>query len=175
VARACSALDMTVLAMKRWPSQSADEYAAEIHPVQDLDHLLPRANSLIVCLPLTPQTENVISERELALLPANALLVNVGRGPIVNEAALFNALKSRHLCAAGLDVWYSYPPDKDSRTNTPAANFPFHELDNVVMSPHRGGDTNESDRLRMVHLAKLVNAIYDNEPVPNKVDLTSGY
>ncbi len=175
VAKACAALDMTVLVTKRQPNQSSDEHATEIHPPQNLSQLLPSANVLVICLPLTPQTENLIDEKELALLPEESILVNVGRGPIVNEAALYNALRNGRLCAAGLDVWYNYPPDKPSRTHTPAANYPFHELDNIVMSPHRGGDTSEMDRLRMVHLARLVNAVFHKEPVPNKVDLILGY
>ena len=175
VARACFALDMIVLATKRRPLQSSDEYTMEIHPPQNLVQLLPRTNVLIICLPLTSQTENLIGEKELALLPADSVLVNVGRGPIVNEAALYEALQNGSLSAAGLDVWYNYPPDKASRANTPASSFPFHELNNVVMSPHRGGDTSETERLRMIHLAELVNAVFQTKPVPNKVDLVSGY
>ncbi len=175
VAKVCAALDMTVLAIKRQPVLASDEFATEIHPIQHLTQLLPRTGVLIICLPLTPQTDNLIGKKELALLPTGSILVNIGRGPIVNEAALFDALKNGRLSAAGLDVWYNYPPDKTSRVNTPPSNYPFHELDNVVMSPHRGGDTTESDRLRMLHLSQLLNAIIDEEPAPNKVNLYHGY
>lgn len=175
VARVCAALDMTVLATKRHLNQPADEYASEIHPPENLKNLLPRADVLIITLPLTTETENLIGENEFDLLPEKAILVNVGRGPIVNEAALYNALKNGRLCAAGLDVWYNYPAKKDERANTPPSNYPFNELENVVMSPHRTSDTNDSDYLRMVHLAEILNAISNNEPVPNKVDLSSGY
>jgi phosphoglycerate dehydrogenase-like enzyme/ASC-1-like (ASCH) protein len=175
VAQACRALGMSVLAVKRKPAQASDEVANEIHPAQDLHALLPRADALLICLPLTAQTEDLIGEKELAMLPANSVLVNVSRGPIVNETALYNALRDGQLHAAGIDVWYNYPSNKESRSNTAPASVPFHELDNVVMSPHRGGHTAESGRLRMPHLANLLNNANEGKPLPNKVDLKSGY
>ncbi len=175
VAQACRALGMTVLAVKRRAEQVGDDAAHEIHGPQDLHALLSRADALLICLPLTAQTENLIGAKELAMLPASSVLVNVGRGPIVDEEALYNALRDGQLHAAGLDVWYNYPSDKESRSNTPPAGFPFRELDNVVMSPHRGGDTAESGRLRMTHLADLLNSAHEGKPIPNKVDLISGY
>jgi phosphoglycerate dehydrogenase-like enzyme len=61
------------------------------------------------------------------------------------------------------------------RQNTPPADFPFHELDNVVMSPHRGGDSTDSERLRMTHLASLLNDLERGGPVENQVDVQAGY
>jgi phosphoglycerate dehydrogenase-like enzyme len=147
----------------------------EIQPASALDRLLPRTQALIITLPHTPETDDLIGERELKLLPQGAVLVNIGRGPIVDENALFRALRDGHLHSAGLDVWYNYPPDEESRAETFPANLPFHELDNVVLSPHRGGATMESNVLRMEHLAALLNAAAAGEPMPNKVDITAGY
>ncbi len=175
VAAACKGMGMTALAIKRRVEQPSDQVAGEIHPMEKLHALLPRADVLMICLPLTPQTENLIGEQELALLPANSVLVNVGRGPIVDQEALYTALRDGQLHSAGLDVWYNYPPDKDSREYTPPAAYPFHELANVVMSPHRGGDTFDTERLRMSHLSKLLNKIHEEKPVPNRVDLEIGY
>jgi phosphoglycerate dehydrogenase-like enzyme len=73
------------------------------------------------------------------MLPKGSILVNVGRGPIVVAESLYHALRQRHLRAAGIDVWYNYPPDIDSLRNTPPSNYNFHELENVVISPHIGG------------------------------------
>ncbi|MDX1413723.1 MAG: NAD(P)-dependent oxidoreductase [Candidatus Promineifilaceae bacterium] len=175
IAKICSAFDMKILATRNNPMQSSDQYASEIHPPQSLTELLPLANTLIISLPLTPQTDNLIDAPELALLKSGSILVNIGRGKIVNEAALYEALLSGRLYAAGLDVWYNYPPDKASRSDTPASSYPFHELENVVMSPHRAGSSAESDRLRMSHLATLLNAVAEGKPVPNRVDVDSGY
>ncbi len=105
------------------------------------------------------------------------MLVNVGRGAIVEQQALYAALRERRILAAGIDVWYNYPRDETSRTATPPADLPFHELDNVVMSPHRAGAlyANENDVLRMEHLAASLNAAQRGESIPNRADLDRGY
>ena len=103
------------------------------------------------------------------------MLVNIGRGLIVDQAALYAALRDGRLHSAGLDVWYNYPEDKEARSNTSPADFPFHELDNVVMSPHRGSDTPATEAARMPHLARLLNAAARGEPIPNRLDLIAGY
>ena len=103
------------------------------------------------------------------------MLVNVGRGAIVDEGALYHALKSGQLAAAGIDVWYNYPADEASQTNTPPSQYPFGELDNVVLSPHRGGDDLGIDVARMRDLAELLNAAARGEAMANRVDVNVGY
>ena len=175
LAQACRALGMSVAATRRSAAVRYEEEGVAIHPAAALPELLPRADALIVTLPLTPETEGLLGEAELALLPEGAVLVNVGRGTIVEQEALYEALHRRRLRAAGLDVWYNYPPDAESRTDTAPADYPFHELENVVMSPHRGGSTDETGRLRMAHLARLLNAIARGDEPPNRVDVAAGY
>jgi phosphoglycerate dehydrogenase-like enzyme len=176
VARACQALGMNVVGIKRNPDTPLPEdLHAEIHPPQALHELLPRADVLIITLPLTKETNGLISEEELALLPEHAVLVNVGRGAIVDQSALYHALKDGKLHSAGIDVWYNYPPDKDSYPNTPPADYPFHELDNIVMSPHRGGGSMEVEAIRMQHLAELINQLARHGEAPNKINLEQGY
>jgi len=164
---------MTVLATKR--SVGDGETAVSLYAPSALPDLLPQAHALIICLPFTAETDGLIGARELALLPAGAVLVNVGRGKIVDEGALYEALHDGRLHAAGLDVWYNYPADENGRAHTLPATYPFHELDNVVLSPHRGGQTLDSDRLRMSHLANLLNHAARGEEMPNRLDLSRGY
>jgi phosphoglycerate dehydrogenase-like enzyme len=175
IARLCHALEMDVLAIRRRVSQSSDDFAKEIHPPAALHGLLPRAQALIIGLPHTPETDGLIGARELALLQRPSLLVNIGRGPIVQQQALYEALRDGSLHAAGLDVWYNYPTEKSTRPHTPPADFPFHELENVVLSPHRGGMTSETEYLRMAHTAALLNIAARGEPLPNQVNLQQGY
>jgi phosphoglycerate dehydrogenase-like enzyme len=175
VARACRGLGMKVVAIRRRPSASATGPTVEVHPPQDLRQLLPTAHALLICLPHTPDTDGLIGRDELALLPVDAVLVNVGRGPIVDEGALYHALQAGTIHAAGLDVWYNYPPDRERRVDTPPSVYPFHELDNVVMSPHRGGSTDETEALRMEHLAALLNRLAKGERPASQVDLQAGY
>lgn len=174
VGRVCAALGMRVLATRRHPQRPVDA-PGEVYSPEELHALLSRANVLAITLPLTDETIGLIGEEELNLLPENAIVVNVGRGPIVNQHALYAALKSGHLHSAGLDVWYNYPPDEVSRANTPPADVPFHELDNVVMSPHRGGGSAEIEIRRMEHLAAFLNLATDGQPLPNRIDLERGY
>jgi phosphoglycerate dehydrogenase-like enzyme len=175
VAGMCKSLGMVVLATRRTPKVESDDLAGEIHPPAALLDLLPRCNALIICLPHTQETDGLIGEAELDLLPSGPILVNIGRGPIVDEAALYGALHDGRLHGAGLDVWYNYPPDEKSRSQTAPSAYPFHELDNVVMSPHRGGATSETNSLRMTRLAALLNAAAAGRPLPNWVDLAAGY
>ncbi len=176
VARMCRGLGMRVAAIRRRPSASADA-PDEVYPPAALSELLPQAGALLICLPHTPETDGLIGAEELALLPSDGVLVNVGRGPIVDEAALYRALRDGALYAAGLDVWYNYPApgDEAARSCTPPSQYPFHDLENVVMSPHRAGGFKEVEGRRLVHLARLLNAAARGEPLPNRVDVRAGY
>lgn len=176
VTRVCWAMGMRVLAIKR----RVDERAANLVTLGALDKLhewLPKAHILVVCLPGTPETTSLIGEDEIAMLPRGALVVNVGRGSVIDQKALYCALKDGHLMGAGLDVWYNYPPDPEARTHTPPSDYPFHELENVVMSPHRagGGGLHEVEIRRMDALAESLNAAASGQPIPNRVDLRLGY
>ena len=173
VGRVCHALGMNVIATRRNRIEQDD--VAEVHPISDLPQLLPRAEAVVITAPLTPETKGLIGERELAALPHDAVLVNVGRGAIVDEGALYHALKNGQLAAAGIDVWYNYPTDEASQANTPPSNYPFGDLDNVVLSPHRGGDDKDIDVARMRDLAELLNAAARGEKMANQVDLEAGY
>lgn len=172
MARACAALGMEVRAVAR--REHADP-GHRLHRPHELRSLLPSADVLMVCVPSTAETQGMIGNGEIALLPVDAIVVNIARGPVINEAALYEALKARRVFAAGLDVWWSYPKNREEWQDTPPSEFPFHELDNVVMSPHRGGHVKSTETLRMAALAELLNAAARGEEIPNKVDLAAGY
>jgi phosphoglycerate dehydrogenase-like enzyme len=178
VARLCRGLAMYVVAVRRGPVSAEEANGPySVREAGELPGLLPDADALIICLPLTDETRGIIGADELKLMPPDAILVNVGRGPVVEEAALYEALKDGTIGAAGLDVWYNYPTDEASRTDTRPSECPFEELDNVVMSPHRAGapNTEETESFRMRELAGLLNAAARGEEIPNRVDLTAGY
>jgi phosphoglycerate dehydrogenase-like enzyme len=177
IAEMCRGLGMEVRAVRRRPERTDPSCPDEIHGAGELEELLPEADALLVALPLTEATKGLISERRLRLLPRHAVLVNVARGPIVEESALFHALRDGALKGAGLDVWYNYPSSTEERTATRPSIHPFHELDNVVMSPHRAGAFGEdrTERMRMDALARSLNAAAAGEPVPHRVDVAEGY
>lgn len=161
VGSACRGLGMEVVGLRRGSSTTLAE-------------ALPTAHVLFVCLPWTAPTEGIVGATELALLPDGAVVVNVGRGPLIDEKALYDELAAGRL-RAGLDVWYRYPKAAEERENTPVSEYAFHELDNVVMSPHRAGHSDTTERLRARHLAELLHAAAQGEDIPNRVDLEAGY
>jgi len=176
VARACQALGMKVVALRlNVNAPVPPDITVELHPASDLRRVLPHAHVLLVALPLTTETRGLIGATELALLPRGAVLVNVGRGAIVDEEALYTALRDGALGAAGIDVWYTYPPNAEARAHTFPSKYPFQDLDNVVLSPHRGGMTVDSQQQGMATIAAMLNAAARGEPLPNRVDVAAGY
>jgi phosphoglycerate dehydrogenase-like enzyme len=176
VARSCLALGMDVQATRRTlQAREVDNLGVTIHPAASLFDLLSGADALVVCLPLTEETEGLLDMTALTSLPQGAIVVNVARGPIIQAEALFQALKTGHLHAAGLDVWYNYPKDEDERSETPPSDLPFAELENVVMSPHRAGGSRENVLVRAKALAALLEGEMEGDRTSNRVDLEAGY
>lgn len=172
----CQALGMEVIGVRRNPeAHLVPGLQAEVHTIDHLDRLLPLSQVLIITLPITPHTDGLVGAEQIGRIPPGGLLVNVGRGRVVDQAALYQALTDGTLVAAGVDVWYNYPDSPAERDSTPPSDFPFHELDNIVMSPHRGGGSRDTERLRMQHLAELLNALDNGSPTSNQVDIEAGY
>lgn len=155
----------------------------ELRGPPDLKRSLAEADAIILALPQTAESAGLIGPKEFAATKPGAILVNIARASLVDETALYEALKSGNLRGAGLDVWYRYPESDatkgymgyidvpTSARHTFPATLPFHELENVVMSPHRGGTSADVEEARVVALAEMLNA----DPMPNRVDLGRGY
>ncbi|MFX0018986.1 MAG: NAD(P)-dependent oxidoreductase [Promethearchaeota archaeon] len=103
-----------------------------------LKEFLEEIDTLIIALPSTSLTEDMINIDELKLLGSYGILVNVSRGEIINEESLFIALKNKVILGAAIDVWYNNKPIADEKGKKYPFNFPFHELKNIILSPHRG-------------------------------------
>ncbi len=102
----------------------------------ELVEAISGSDVVVSTLPLTAATRGLVGRAELSAM-RGASLVNVGRGEVIDEEALYRALRDRTLAGAALDTWYRYP-DPPGSTQLPS-RFPFHELDNVLLSPHLGG------------------------------------
>ncbi len=126
-------------ALKRdWKvTRKAPPTPIEKYEFDDLDDFLSDIDILIIALPLTSKTRGLIGKKALELLGPKGLLVNVARGAIVDEESLYNALKEKTIAGAAIDVWYNYRPDPDDKGRKHPSAYPFHELENVVLSPHR--------------------------------------
>ena len=136
VARFAGAIGMRVLAYDKYvPADEVRRRGAE--PVGSLEELLPQVDVLTCHTPLTPETRHMIDERALALLRPGAIFINTSRGPVHSEPAVFEALVTKRLAAAGLDVFEQEPSPIDN---------PLFNLDNVVCSGHVAGVTLEANR-----------------------------
>jgi len=133
VAQRCKAFGMDVLIADPFV-QAADVEAAGYRFTGDFKAALPEVDWVSIHIPKTPETENFIAAPEMAAMKEGAYLVNVSRGGMVDEAALYEALKSGHLRGAALDVFEPEPPGVDN---------PLFELDNFLASPHCGAFTEE--------------------------------
>jgi phosphoglycerate dehydrogenase-like enzyme len=138
VARRARAFDMRVLAIRRDPRPSSADDLDLLGGTEMLGEVLGRADYLVLTLPLSADTRGLIGPVQLGLMKSTAMLINVSRAEIVDEAALYGALAERRIAAAALDVWYRYPTEAAPML---PAHQPFHQLPNVLMTPHVSGWT----------------------------------
>ena len=166
LARRARAFDMDVCAIRRDVASSQGDGLALLGGPDALDEVLRRADYLAVTLSLNEHTRGLLGERELALLKPSAVLVNVARGEIIDEDALYRALQERRIAGAALDVWYRYP--KEPGPTFPARR-PFHELPNVLMTPHVSGWTEGMLEARAKLIAENIERTARGEPPLNLI------
>jgi len=105
-------------------------------PISETLELLKQLDVLFICVPLTASTRKLVSPNFLNRMNKTAILINTSRGEVIDENALFTSLNTHQLAGAGIDTWYNYPKNQNEPTY-PSVNNPFHELKNIVLSPHR--------------------------------------
>lgn len=176
VAPVCDALGMHVTGVRR--SVVGDRDAArklEVVGTERLDDVLHGADVMIITLPSTPETDSMIGAEQLDLLAEDAIVVNVGRAGQIDEQALYERLVSGRIGGAGLDVWPIEPTIEQVARVTMPSKLPFHELPNVVMSPHKAGWLPHDDTSKFQALAEILNCIAAGLDPPNKVNPVIGY
>ncbi|MFH1700867.1 MAG: NAD(P)-dependent oxidoreductase [Candidatus Zixiibacteriota bacterium] len=169
IAKICRTLGMKVAGLKRDFDMAEGTYSTA-----ELPAFLPKTNVLFICLPLTPETLGMIGKKELSLLPDNAIIVNIGRGAVIQEEALYSELKSGRL-RAGLDVWYQYPKKEKIWSVYPPSKFDFASLENVIMTPHLAGHSDLVEEDRIAQLAELINNLASGKKPKTKIDINRGY
>lgn len=138
VARLATAFGMRVIGVKRHHHELIP-HVERLFPPRELTTLAEVADGIVVTLPLTPETEGLVSRRVIEAMRPEAILVNVGRGAVVDEQALVEALQARRIAGAALDVYTQEPLPADS---------PLWELDNVILSPHTAAQSvHENERI----------------------------
>ena len=150
VAQRCAAFGMTVMIADPFVT-TEDVKKAGYQPVDDFRKALPDADYVTIHVPKTPETENLITAKEIETLKDGAFLVNVSRGGMINEGDLCDALASGKLAAAALDVFEPEPPKPGN---------PLFKLDNIVISPHCGAFTVECGQRMAEVCARNVLAVF---------------
>ncbi|MDB5728842.1 MAG: Hydroxyacid dehydrogenase [Noviherbaspirillum sp.] len=154
VGRIGAAFGMKVLGWSR--SLTEERAAAAGASSASLETILREADVVSVHLPLSTETRHLISTRELSMMKPGALLVNTARGPIIDEDALIEALKSNKIRGAALDVFNHEPL---------AAGHPLRKLNNVLLTPHLGYVTEENYRMQFAQIVENIDAWLNGKPV----------
>ncbi|MCU1245141.1 MAG: D-isomer specific 2-hydroxyacid dehydrogenase, NAD-binding [Acidobacteria bacterium] len=166
VARLAHAARMRVVAIRRRADAPADPLLARAYATSELADLMSASDYVVITAPLTDQTRGLVGPRELAALQSHAVLINIGRGPIVDEPALLAALTEQRIRGAALDVFNTEPLPPE---------HPLWRLDNVLLSPHTADHTDDAhDRSMEVYLGNL-RRFLSGQLLENVVDKSARY
>jgi phosphoglycerate dehydrogenase-like enzyme len=168
VATRLRAMGMQVLAVRRQaaPQQHADPLVSRIYGPDGLLEMIAQCDYLVVAAPLTPETHGMIGAREFAAMKPGAVVINVGRGPVIDEPAMIQALAEKRILGAALDVFTTEPLPP---------GHPLFQFENVLLSPHSADHTPDwLDRAMQFFLAQF-ERFAKGEPLLNVVDKHRGY
>jgi phosphoglycerate dehydrogenase-like enzyme len=149
---------------------STPECFDQMHTMEDIDALLPVADVVVCCLPSTPSTRGLLDSRRIGLIKSGAIIINVGRGDLIDTAALTSALKSGAIAGAAMDVTSPEPLPEDSE---------LWDMDNVIITPHVSGPSFSPEGYMCPEIAQLcsenIRAFITGSKLTNPVDLSQGY
>jgi D-3-phosphoglycerate dehydrogenase / 2-oxoglutarate reductase len=158
-----NAFGMKVLAYDPYLS-AARAKSLGVELVERLDEIIPQADYITMHMPLTPETKHMLNAERLAKAKKGVRIVNCARGGLIDEQALYEALKTRHVAAAALDVFEVEPPPAD---------YPLRELSNVVFTPHLGASTAEAQESVGIEVAQQIRAALLQGEIRNAVNMPS--
>ncbi|WP_309237933.1 2-hydroxyacid dehydrogenase [Streptomyces albidus (ex Kaewkla and Franco 2022)] len=167
-ARLVSAMGMRVRAVRRNPAAAVpdDVELDQVGGVDELPLLLAESDVVVVTAPLTEETRGLLGAEAFEAMKPGAILVNVARGPVVDEEAVFTALSSGAIAGAALDVWWDAAGEPGRAI---PSRFPFEQLDNVVLTPHHSGHTRNTFEARARDIAGNVGRLASGRPLTNQV------
>jgi len=165
-ARYAHGLGMKVTALRRRPELTGEDIVEEVFPIERKRELLAGADYVVVATPLTPETRGLIGEEELRAMKETAVLINIGRGPVVDEAALVRALEENWIRGAALDVFDEEPLP---------VGHPLYALENVLLSPHCADHTPDWKERAMRLFLENFERFRNGEPLRNVVKKEQRY
>jgi phosphoglycerate dehydrogenase-like enzyme len=166
VASRAVALGMRVIAVREHPEHGSEIAGVEVHGAAELDWLLPRADFVALAAPLTERTRHIINRDRLGRMKPEAYLINVARGQLIDDSALLEALRSRRIAGAALDVFPEEPLPADS---------PYWDLDNLLITPHSAALTEKLWDRHYALISDNLRRFLASEPLRGVVDKRSGY
>jgi phosphoglycerate dehydrogenase-like enzyme len=169
VAKRAVGFGCTVMGANRSPVADPGD-ASKIYPLAELDRMLPLCDIVVIAAGLGPETSKLIDAGRLAVMKPTAFLINIGRAGIFDEDAVFAALKDGKIGGAAIDVWWQYPTADEP--NRRGSRLPFHELPNVIMTPHCSSATDGARNRRFGTVAGNLDRYVHGEPLANVVVVT---
>jgi phosphoglycerate dehydrogenase-like enzyme len=168
VATRVRAMGMRVFAVKRHgpPLYNVDPLVDRIYSPEDRVEMISRCDYIVMAAPLTPETQGMIGEAEFAAMKPSAVVINVGRGPVIDEQAMLKALTEGRIKGAGLDVFTHEPLPP---------GHPFYQLENVLVSPHCADHTADWLEQAMRFFLENFERFRKGEPLRNVVNKKLGY
>ena len=160
------ALGMRILAARRHPPADSDALVERYYGMAELHEMLPNCDYIVIAAPLTEETRHMISSAEFAVMKPQAVVINVGRGAVVDEEALVRALREERIRGAGLDVFEREPLPEQSA---------LWAMDNVLVSPHCADHTASWTQDAMRFFLEQHSRFEKNEPLLNPVNKRLGY
>lgn len=165
VATRAAALGMRVIALREHPEKGGAGVAAVLGPLQ-WDELLSQADYVVLAVPVTADTKGLITAARLGKMKRDSYLINVGRGPLLDEAALVSALRENRIAGAALDVFSEEPLPAES---------PLWNLENLLITPHTAGLTEKLWGRHYALFSENLGRYLRHEPLLGLVDKRSGY
>ncbi len=166
VARRACAFGMKVLACSRTP-RSADEFVKRVDGMEHMPALLHESDFVVLALPLEPSTTGMFGTQQLARMKPSAVIINVARGALIDERALFEACREKRIGGAVIDTWFKYPAQADAVAEP--SNLPFRDLENIIMTPHASGWTEGLRPRRSKMIAANLDRLARGEALVNVV------
>jgi phosphoglycerate dehydrogenase-like enzyme len=166
VARRAKALDMTVYALRRRPQPEGDGIADRFFSPGELHDMIAQSHYIVLAAPLTRETRGLIGREEIARMRSDAVIINIGRGPVIEERALLEALQDRRIRGAALDVFDTEPLPAD---------HPYWRLDNLLISPHCADHVDGWQESAVEFFVANFRRFESGEPLLNVVDKEAGY
>jgi phosphoglycerate dehydrogenase-like enzyme len=166
-AKRARAIGMRVTALSTWRGGMPGSGVDHAFTLPEKTAFLRECDFIAVCLPLTERTRGMIGWEWFVDMRRDAVVIQVGRGPVVDEESFYRAHESRSIRGATIDVWYDYP--KSAGNRIPASRFAFHALPNTVVTPHVAARSAEAWDRRFRQIADNLNALAESRPLANLV------